>query len=91
MRPHPTYPSSFDIEATVSSKGQVTLPKVLRDQLGIQTGSKIRFSLTAHGGFQAEPVLFELEDLWAMADGGPKAPGVMTFEQMGAAKARRAW
>lgn len=31
MRPHPTYPSSFDIEATVSSKGQVTLPKVLRD------------------------------------------------------------
>jgi AbrB family looped-hinge helix DNA binding protein len=78
-------------EAKVSSKGQVTLPKALRDHLGIQTGSRIRFSFTAHGGFQAEPVLYDLEDLWAMSDQKPKAHGVMSFEEMDAAKARRAW
>jgi AbrB family looped-hinge helix DNA binding protein len=79
------------IEATVSSKGQVTLPKVLRDHLGIQTGSRIRFSLAPNGGFQASHVLYELEDLWRMTDQAGKVGGVMTFEQMNEAKSRRIW
>jgi antitoxin PrlF len=79
------------VEATVSSKGQVTLPKPLRDHLGIHTGSRIRFSLAPNGGFQATPVLYDLEDLWRMT-GQPGKPGeVMTFEQMNEAKARRVW
>ncbi|MFY9748119.1 MAG: AbrB/MazE/SpoVT family DNA-binding domain-containing protein [Acidobacteriaceae bacterium] len=85
------------IEATVTSKGQVTLPRALRSRLGIHTGSRIRFTLPPDGGgFEAHPVLGELEDLWAMAD-QPDQPGqaskprpVMTFNQMNAAKARRA-
>ncbi len=80
-----------EVEATVSSKGQVTLPKALRDNLGIQTGSRIRFSLTTHGGFQGEPVRYDLADLWKLADQGSKASGVLTFEQMDAAKGRRVW
>lgn len=80
-----------DVEATVSSKGQVTLPKILRDNLGIQTGSRIRFSLTTHGGFQGEPVRYDLAELWKMADRGPKAAGVLSFEEMDQAKARRVW
>ena len=79
------------VEATVSSKGQVTLPKALREALGIRTGSRIRFSLAPNGGFQASHVLCELEDLWRMADQGEKAKGVMTFEEMNEAKARRIW
>jgi AbrB family looped-hinge helix DNA binding protein len=51
-------------EATVSSKGQVTLPKALRSHLGIDTGTRIRFSLHSDGRFKAERVLYELEDLW---------------------------
>jgi len=78
-------------EATVTSKGQVTLPKALRDHLGIRTGSRIRFRLSADGGFQAEPIRHELEDLWALADEGPRPGGVMSFGEMDAAKARRAW
>ena len=35
--------------ATVSDKGQVTLPKPLRDQLGIQPGSRLEFRLAADG------------------------------------------
>ncbi len=78
-------------EATVSSKGQVTLPKALRDYLGILTGSRIRFSLAPNGGFRADRVLFDLEDLWESLDQAPKPKGIMTFKEMEAAKARRAW
>jgi hypothetical protein len=33
----------------------------------------------------------ELEDLWKIADAGPKPTGVMSFEEMNAAKAQRKW
>ena len=88
------------VEATVTSKGQVTLPKELRNRLGIQRGSRIRFTIPASGAVRVEPVLYELEDLWRMADSGGQdsgdgsggqAGGVMTFAEMDAAKARRQW
>lgn len=40
--------------ATVSDKGQVTLPKPLRDQLGIVPGSRLEFRLGADGVLQAK-------------------------------------
>jgi AbrB family looped-hinge helix DNA binding protein len=79
------------VEATVTSKGQVTLPKELRKRLGVQRGSRIRFSIPASGSVKVEPVLYDLEDLWKMADAGGRTGGVMTFEEMDAAKARRRW
>ncbi len=79
------------VEATVTSKGQVTLPKELRRHLGIQRGSRIRFTIPANGAVRVEPVLYDLEDLWKMADASGAARGVMTFEEMDAAKARRQW
>ena len=33
----------------VTSKGQVTIPKALRDQFGIEPGAKVDFSATADG------------------------------------------
>lgn len=84
--------SAAVIEATVTSKGQITLPRTVRTRLGIRTGSRIRFTLPPGGGFAAHPVLSELEDLWALADqpdqAGKPRP-VMTFDEMNAAKARR--
>ena len=91
MESNISYIPATTVEATVSSKGQVTLPKALRDHLGIQTGSRIRFSLAPNGGFQASHVLYELEDIWEIADQGGKAKSVMTFEEMNEAKARRIW
>lgn len=35
--------------ATVSDKGQVTLPKLLRDQLGIEPGTRLAFEIDAAG------------------------------------------
>jgi antitoxin PrlF len=79
------------VEATVTSKGQVTLPKELRKVLGVQKGSRIRFSIPARGAVRVEPVLYDLEYLWRMADLGGQAGNLMTFEEMDAAKARRQW
>ena len=77
------------VEATVTSKGQVTLPKELRRRLGVQRGSRIRFTIPARGAVRVEPVLYDLEDLWRMADSGGQdldggAGGLMTFEEMDA-------
>ena len=80
--------SLAQMEATVTSKGRVTLPKALRDSLGIQSGSRIRFSRASHGGFQGVPIRFDLDDLWEKADAGPREEGVMSYEDMDAAKAR---
>lgn len=79
------------VEATVTSKGQVTLPKELRKRLGIQRGSRIRFSIPARGAVRVEPVLYELEDLWRMADQGGAKSAPMSFAEMDAAKSRREW
>jgi antitoxin PrlF len=35
--------------ATVTSKGQVTIPKPIRDRLGIKPGTKVAFSLDREG------------------------------------------
>ncbi len=83
--------TSTTIEATVTSKGQVTLPKELRNRLGIQKGARIRFSIPTHGAVKVEPVLYDLEDLWRMADHGVKPGATLTFEEMDAAKAWRKW
>ncbi|MFZ0395982.1 MAG: AbrB/MazE/SpoVT family DNA-binding domain-containing protein [Terracidiphilus sp.] len=91
MPPSAYNPSASTVEATVTSKGQVTLPKELRNHLGIQTGSKIRFSISDRAPVTVEPVLYDLEDLWRMADQKAKPQTPMTFEEMNAAKVRREW
>jgi antitoxin PrlF len=37
------------MSATVTSKGQVTIPKPIRDRLGIKAGAKVAFSLDKEG------------------------------------------
>lgn len=87
----PTQTTATTVEATVTSKGQVTLPRELRKRLGIQKGSRIRFSIPASGAVKIEPVLYDLQDLWRMADQSGRTGDGMTFEEMDAAKARRRW
>ena len=65
--------------------------KELRKRLGVQRGSRIRFSIPANGSIKIEPVLYDLDDLWRMADQGGKPGNVMTFEEMNAAKAGSHW
>ena len=79
------------LEATMTSKGQITLPKRLRERMGLKRGSRIRFRLDAQGRLQGEPVLYDLEDLWGMADQVRRPKRAMTGDEMDAAKARRRW
>lgn len=80
---------SKSIEATMTSKGQVTLPKELRKRFGLQKGSRIRFSIPSRGAVRFEPVRYKIADLWRMADEGAKTEEVMSFDEMNKAKAQR--
>lgn len=42
--------------ATLTSKGQITLPKSLREALGLVSGCKLDFMIAEGGGFTAQPV-----------------------------------
>jgi antitoxin PrlF len=42
--------------ATLTSKGQITLPKEIRDQLGLYAGSVLDFQLLADNTITAKPV-----------------------------------
>lgn len=77
------------VEATVTSKGQVTLPSELRKRLRIQKGSRIRFSMPSSGEVKIEPVRYNVNDLWKMVDEGGKPETVMSFEEINATKVRR--
>lgn len=35
--------------STISSKGQITVPKAVRDQLGLRPGTHVEFELTPEG------------------------------------------
>ena len=42
-------PKTIEVEARVTSKGQITLPAALRERLGILEGSKVKFIHDAKG------------------------------------------
>ena len=89
--PAASSPSVTTLEATVTSKGQVTLPSELRKRLGLEKGSRVRFNIPANGPVEVEPVRFELEDLWQLAKSAPRPKRAMTLEEMNEAKASRVW
>jgi len=46
--------------------------------------------IAADAAAGVQPARLKLEDLWRLADAGPKPTRVMSFEEMNAAKARGA-
>ena len=74
--------------ATLTSKGQLTIPKAIRDALGLHEGDRVRFELDATGGRTIlAPVRYRPEDLASFAVAG--APR-MSFAEMEAAKRKGA-
>lgn len=49
--------------ATVTSKGQVTIPVDVRTQLGLQPGSRLAFVPTESGGYEIHPETASIKDL----------------------------
>lgn len=49
--------------ATVTSKGQVTIPKEIRDYLNLDTGSKVDFIVDENGTVQLIPLNIPVQKL----------------------------
>ena len=63
-------------EATLTSKGQVTIPKAVRDALGLTTGDRIEFVGTEKG-FVMAPVKRDLGALCGMFKGRRAKPATL--------------
>lgn len=59
--------------ATVTTKGQITIPKDIRDALGVQSGDRVEFFLRADGVVELTPRTRDLLSLAGMLkwDGPP--------------------
>ncbi|RJX49853.1 AbrB/MazE/SpoVT family DNA-binding domain-containing protein [Halonotius pteroides] len=54
--------------ATLTSKGQVTIPKRIREQLGLEAGTEIEFILDDDGSLRVRPKEPPMERLRAIQD-----------------------
>ena len=75
------------MQATITSKGQVTVPKPIRDRLQLEPGDKIEFLLDDDGRLRVEPVTASVTQLKGMV---PRPGAPITLEQMDEAIARAA-
>lgn len=65
---------------SLTSKGQVTIPKHVRDQLGISAGSQISFTVNERGQLVLEPGKPALRGKAQPADRFDRARGVATVK-----------
>ncbi len=65
--------------ATMTSKGQITIPKEVRDELGLEPGMKVDFVRVGDREFRLRPKNVTILDLGGMAkyDGPPLGIGEM--------------
>lgn len=71
--------------ATLTSKGQITLPKVVRERLGVEAGDKVEFVETEPGVFKMIAATRDVRDLKGVV---PKPLKPVTVEEMGRVVAR---
>jgi antitoxin PrlF len=72
-------PASPSFEATITNKGQVTIPREVREQLRLRGGHKLRFVLTDGNQAMIAPAAKRLGDLAGLL-GKPRRSA--TLEQM---------
>jgi antitoxin PrlF len=74
------------MSTTVTSKGQFTIPKKMRDYLGLQPGSQVDFTYTADGEVLIRPVVAarygKSKSRFAALKGTGKRLGMSTDEYM---------
>lgn len=52
-------------QAALTSKGQITIPKLVRDSLALHAGDKIEFVLTNNNEVLLKPVTKKVDELFA--------------------------
>jgi AbrB family looped-hinge helix DNA binding protein len=71
--------------ATLTSKGQITLPKVVRERLGVEAGDKVEFVETEPGVYKVIAATRDVRDLKGLV---PKPAKPVTVEEMSRVIAR---
>jgi antitoxin PrlF len=66
--------------ATLTSKGQITVPQGVRRELGLETGDKVNFISDHAGGFKMVPVRKDVRQLRGRFAGRSGTP--VTIENM---------
>lgn len=69
--------------ATLTSKGQVTIPKVVRDSLNIKSGDKIEFVITESKEALIRPTTMNVDDVFRKLHNVKRKP--VSIEKMDAA------
>lgn len=72
--------------ATITSKGQVTIPKELRDALHLRTGHRLHFELQPDGNVILRPRTLDAMKLYGMLKTKRSKP--VSIEEMDAAIAK---
>lgn len=71
--------------ATMTSKGQITIPKAVRERLGLDTGDQIEFVETGDGVFTIVAATRDVRELKGII---PKPAKAVSIEDMNRAAAR---
>ena len=64
---------------TLSSKGQLTIPRQMREALGLAAGARLQASIDRHGRLVLVPSKYEPEDLFRHR---PTVDRVLSLEDM---------
>lgn len=75
------------MEATLTSKGQITIPKEVRDALHLRAGDRLDFVLQGDGTLRVLPITGSVKRLKGLL---PKPSRTLTLEEMDAAIAKGA-
>ena len=73
--------------ATLTTKGQITLPKQVRDSLGLETGDRVDFVMQPDGRYAVVPIKSSIKSLKGCI---PKPRKPVTITDMKAAIKTRA-
>ena len=73
--------------ATLTTKGQITIPKEVRDHLGVETGDRLSFVVQEDGTVIVKPITRHVRELGGLL----RRPGqrIVSVDEMDQAIARR--
>ncbi|HVT45459.1 MAG TPA: AbrB/MazE/SpoVT family DNA-binding domain-containing protein [Thermoanaerobaculia bacterium] len=66
---------------TMTSKGQVTIPKEIREHLGVDTGDRLSFEIRDGGDVVVEPETIDLRSLRSVLRKPPKPVSLGAMER----------
>ena len=73
--------------ATLTSKGQITIPKTVRDSLGIKSGDKVEFVVTESREALIRPITMNVDDVFGRLHNNRRKP--VSVEEMDDAIGKR--